>query len=82
MLIIAKLGRLPWPSDPHINYKEANVLITSSTGLTLARVYADASPFPIMAITDHAPLQWIKTATKGPVTGWRIENLTGLNYTI
>ena len=60
-------------------YKEADVLIT---GLTLARTYADASPFPIMAITDHAPLQWIKTAAKGPVTGWRIENLAGMDYTV
>ena len=60
-------------------YKEADALIT---GLTLARPYADASPFPIIAITDHAPLQWIKTAAKGPVTGWRIENLAGMDYTI
>ena len=52
------------------------------TGLTLTRVYADASPFPIMPTTDHAPLQWIKTAAKGPVTGWRIENLAGMDYTI
>ena len=60
-------------------YKEADALIT---GLTLAKPYADASPFPIIAITDHAPLQWIKTAAKGPVTGWRIENLAGMDYTI
>ena len=60
-------------------YKEADVLIT---GLTLARPYADASPFPITAWTDHAPLQWIKTAAKGPVTGWRIENLAGMDYII
>ena len=60
-------------------YKEADALIT---GLTLARPYADASRFPIMAITDHAPLQWIKTAAKGPVTGWRIENLAGMDYTV
>ena len=60
-------------------YKEADVLIT---GLTLARPYADASKFPIKAITDHAPLQWIKTAAKGPVTGWRIENLAGMDYDV
>ena len=35
-----------------------------------------------MAWTDHAPLQWIKTAAKGPVTGWQIENLAGMDYII
>ena len=60
-------------------YKEADCLIT---GLTMAKPYADASPFPILGITDHAPLQWIKTAAKGPVTGWRIENLAGMLYEI
>ena len=59
--------------------KEADCLIT---GLTLARPYADASPFPIKGVTDHAPLQWIKTAAKGPVTGWRIENLAGMDYEV
>ena len=47
-------------------YKEADVLMT---GLTLAKPYADASPFLIKAYTDHSPLQWIKTAAKGPGTG-------------
>ena len=60
-------------------YKEADVLIT---GLTLARPYADAYPFPFVAITDHAPLQWIKTAAKGPVTGWQITFLAGMDYII
>ena len=60
-------------------YKEAGVLITA---LALAKPYADASPFPILLIADHAPLQWIKTAAKGPVTGWRIENLAGMRYEI
>ena len=56
-------------------YKDADVLIMA---LTLAKPYADASPFPILAITDHAPLQWIKTAAKGLVTSWRIENFAGM----
>ena len=60
-------------------YKETDVLITA---LTLARPYADVTPFPITAYTDHAPLQWIETATKGPVTGWRIENLNGMDYIV
>ena len=60
-------------------YKEADVLITA---LTPARPYADASPFPILVYTDHSPLQWIKTAAKGPVTGLQIENLAGMDYEI
>jgi len=40
-------------------YKEADVLITA---LTLAKPYVDAFSFPILAITNHAPLQWIITA--------------------
>ena len=60
-------------------YEEADGLIT---GLTFAKPHVDASPFPIKAYTDHFPLQWIKTAAKGPVTGWRIENLAGMDYEI
>ena len=60
-------------------YKETHILIT---GLTLAKPYADASPFPTKAYTDHSPLQWIKTAAKGPVTGWHTENLAGMDYEI
>ena len=64
-------------TSPFIYYKEADCLIT---GLTLAKSYADASPFPTKGVNDHAPLQWIKTAAKGPVTGRRIENLAGKDY--
>ena len=60
-------------------YKEADVLITT---LILARPYADASPFSITAYTDHVPLQWIKTAAKGPVTGWCIENFNEMNCVV
>ena len=60
-------------------YKEADILITA---LNLAQPYADASPFPNTAYTDHAPLQWIKTAAKGPVMGWHIENLNGMDYVV
>ena len=60
-------------------YKEADVLITR---LTLAKPYTDASPFSIKAYTDHSPLQCIKTAAKGSVTGWHIDNLAGMDYEI
>ena len=60
-------------------YKEADVLISR---LTLAKPYVDASPFRIKAYTDHPPLQWIETAAKDPVTGWRMENLAGMDYEI
>ena len=52
------------------------------TGLTLVKPYAEASPFPVTAYSDHAPLQWIETSAKGPVTGWRIEILNGMWYIV
>ena len=60
-------------------YEEADYL---TTGLALARPYADAFPFPMKGIADHAPLKWIYTAAKGPATGWRIENLAGMDYNV
>ena len=47
-------------------YKEADGLITAATD---ARYYAEATAFPLLLFTDHAPLQYIKTCAKGPVTG-------------
>ena len=60
-------------------YKEADGLITAATD---ARYYAEATEFPLLIYTDHAPLQYIKTCAKGPVTGWRIENLMGMPYEV
>ena len=60
-------------------YKEGDALVT---GLTLAKPYADASPFPITTFADHAPLTWIKTSSKGPLTGWRIEMLNSMGYVV
>ena len=50
-------------------YKEADGLITAATD---ARYYAEATAFPLLLFTDHAPLQYIKTCAKGPVTGDRL----------
>ena len=34
------------------------------------------------AFTDHLPLTFLKTATKGQVAAWKIEELAGLDYNI
>ena len=60
-------------------YKEADALIT---GMTLASYYSLATPFPLLAKTDQAPLRYIDTSAKGPVVAWRIENLGGIPYEI
>ena len=66
------LGKPPY-------YQEADALIT---GLTVVKPYGEASPLTTLGITDHAPLQWIKTSAKGPVTAWRIDNLNGMDYAV
>ena len=47
-----------------------------------AKYYAQATPFPLLILTDQAPLQWIKTCSKGRVTAWRIEQLWGIEYMV
>jgi hypothetical protein len=60
-------------------YLEAMAMIT---GLQLAKPYSDRTLFPVMAYTDHQPLTYIKTASKGPVSAWRIEQLGGLDFDV
>jgi hypothetical protein len=66
------LGKPPY-------YQDADALIT---GLTVVKPYGEASPLTTLGITDHAPLQWIKTLAKGPVTAWRIDNLNDMDYAV
>ena len=79
---ILKYGSKAWGASmqgkpPY--YTEADALIT---GATEAKYYAQATPFPLLCLTDQAPLQWIKTCSKGRVTAWRIENLWDLEYVV
>jgi hypothetical protein len=66
------LGKPPY-------YLEADGLVTA---ITIAKYYSEATPFPLIAECDQAPLKWIKTASKGVVTAWRIENLNGVDYEV
>jgi hypothetical protein len=52
------LGKPPY-------YQEADAVVTE---LTVVKPYGDASLLTTLGITDRAPLQWIKTSAKGPVT--------------
>ena len=60
-------------------YQEADAAITC---IEAGRYYSDASPFPFTLYTDHCPLTWIKTASKGAVTSWRIERINDVDYEI
>ena len=66
------LGKPPY-------YQVEDVLIT---GLIVVKSYGEASLFTTLGITDHAPLQWIKTSAKGPVTAWRIDNLNRMDHAV
>lgn len=65
--------------DRPIYYKEGRGLIVV---LSKCRLIIEASPFTTVVRTDHMPLRWIKYARKGPLAGWRIEELTGLDYRV
>ena len=60
-------------------YTEADAMITAAPD---AKYYAQATPFLFLILTDQAPLQWIKTCSKGRVTAWRIEQLWDIGYTV
>ena len=60
-------------------YTEAHTIITAVLD---AKYYAQATPFPLLILNNQAPLQWIKTCSKGRVTAWRIEQLWDIRYTV
>ena len=65
--------------DRPIYYKEARALVMV---VGKCRLFIECSPFPACVRTDHAPLQWMKHARRGPLAAWRIEELAGLDYTV
>ena len=60
-------------------YREGDVLVTAVID---GCYYSRASPFPLMCWSDQAPLQWIKTSSKGAVTAWRIMHLNDKDYEV
>ena len=62
-----------------IYYREARALIW---GLEKTREFTERSPHEVVVVTDHAPLQWIKHATKGPVSAWLIETVADIEYRV
>jgi hypothetical protein len=44
-----------------------------------SKFYALSSPFPCYTYSDHLPLQWMNSSTKGPVSQFMIENLSELD---
>lgn len=72
-----------WPTralhDSPVYYREAYALIWA---LRECRYYLLHSPFTTKVLTDHAPLQWIKHARRGPVNGWLLEHTSTLDFTV
>jgi hypothetical protein len=60
-------------------YREGDVLVTAMID---GCYYARASPSPLLCWSDQAPLQWIKTTSKGAVTAWRIMHLNDKDYEV
>ena len=60
-------------------YREAFALVSA---LKKARYFVMTNPFTVTVHTDHAPLQWIRNSTKGAVTSWLLEELSGLNFRV
>ena len=59
-------------------YKETKAWMN---GMEKARIYIDAHPLPVICVTDHIPLTWIKhTSGKGPVSQFILDNLGKLDY--
>ena len=51
-------------------------------GAADAKYYAVASPFTLGMRTDHKPLKWMKTCSKGPLNMWRVSKIGDLDYEI
>ena len=51
-------------------------------GANDAKYYAVASPWPLQMKTDHKPLKWMKTCSKGPLIMWRVSKISDLDYEI
>ena len=60
-------------------YCEGDALCTT---IEIGSYYSRATPFPLHVNCDQAPLQWIKTASKGAVTAWRIERINEYDYEV
>ena len=79
---VIKYGAKAWGNsmkDKPPYYTEADCLITA---IADGQYYSDATPYPLRAKTDQAPLRYIKTCAKGPVTAWRIENISECEYEV
>jgi hypothetical protein len=62
-----------------VYYKEARVIFWS---LGKARYIISCSPIQTRVRSDHAPLRWIKNSLKGPVSAWRIDEASDLDYRV
>ena len=62
-----------------VYYREARAMIW---GLEKAKEFLVRSAHETVVVTDHAPLQWIKSTNKGAVSAWLIESVADPDYRV
>lgn len=62
-----------------VYYREARAMLW---GLEKAKEFLEKAHLETVVVTDHAPLQWIKSTKKGAVSAWLIESLADPDYRV
>lgn len=62
-----------------VYYREARAMLW---GLEKSKEFLEKAHLETVVVTDHAPLQWIKSTKKGAVSAWLIESLADPDYRV
>lgn len=62
-----------------VYYREARAMIW---GLEKSKEFTERNPHEVIVVTDHAPLQWVKSTNKGAVSAWLIENVAEIDFRV
>jgi hypothetical protein len=62
-----------------VYYREAKAIMW---GLEKSKEFTEQNPFEVCVVTDHSPLQWIKSTHKGAVSAWLIENAAETDFRV
>ena len=62
-----------------VYYREARAMIW---GLEKSKEFLERAHLETVVVTDHAPLQWIKSTNKGAVSAWLIESVADPDYRV
>ena len=62
-----------------VYYREAKAIMW---GLEKSKEFTEQNPHEVCVVTDHSPLQWIKSTHKGAVSAWLIENAAETDFRV